>query len=54
MTREEVINGLRTLADYFEKRSKHDRAEDKPRDIEWMNTVAEAAVLLMMEEDDGK
>lgn len=60
MNRFEVIKGLCLLAEYFEKRSKHDRAEDRPLSIERMNVCAEAAAMLMAEdadaaeEDDGK
>ena len=54
MNRTEVIRGLCELAEYFERRSKHAKAADRPLDIERMNVAAEAAAILMEEEDDGK
>lgn len=54
MDRNDVIRGLCELAEYFERRSKHAKAADRPLDIERMNVAAEAAAILMEEEDDGK
>ena len=57
MDRNDVIRGLCELAEYFERRSKHAKAADRPLDIERMNVAAEAAAILMedgSEEDDGK
>ncbi len=57
MTREEVLQGLKEAAEYWENRYKHDRSDKKGTDLFMMNTAAEAAVLIMemtKEEDDGK
>lgn len=57
MTTEEVIKGLTTMAEYWEYRYKKDRNDMKGTDLYYMNTAAEAAVLLGKlkdEEDDGK
>lgn len=57
MTREEVLKGLNEIAEYYEYRYRKDRTDRRGQDLFFMNTAAEAAVLIMemtKEEDDGK
>ena len=47
MTLEEVLKGLQQLAEYWERRAKHDGRDLKETDLYYMNVCAEAAVIMM-------